>query len=160
MIRFGIVGALATVLDYAVLLLLYRFAHWPNAAAVAGGYIAGLAVCYLLSISWVFAHRSIRNRGLEFAVFAAIGVAGLILTEIIFELAMRWLLGRCEVSVALHAFIQSWTDRVLAVIPVFASNGFQITINAARIIAAKSVAIVIVFFFNFWARRTALFTRR
>lgn len=160
MIRFGIVGALATVLDYAVLLLLYRFAHWPNVAAVAGGYIAGLAVCYLLSIRWVFAHRSVRNRGVEFTVFAAIGVVGLILTEIVFELAMRWLHGHYEVSVALHTFIQSWTDKGFAVVPAFASKSIQITLHAARIIAAKSVAIVIVFFFNFWARRTALFTRR
>jgi putative flippase GtrA len=49
-------------------------------AAVAG-FLGGLAVAYLISVRWAFRTRRLANARLEFAVFAAIGVLGLLLTE-------------------------------------------------------------------------------
>ncbi len=157
MVRFGIVGAVATALDYAVLLTLYRFAHAPNLVAVAGGYIVGLALSYVFSIAWVFSHRSVSNKHLEFAIFAVIGVIGLVLTEIVILLSLHWLQSQPVISAGCGRFIQAWVDRCFAVIPGLSSRSMHITVHASQIIVAKSVAVVLVFFFNFWARKFVLF---
>ena len=51
----------------------------PWAAAL--GFVAGLVLAYVLSVRWVFRVRRVRQRWAEFAVFAAVGAAGLLLTE-------------------------------------------------------------------------------
>lgn len=55
--------------------------------AAAAGFMVGLALVYTLSVRLVFAHRRVRDARAEFAVFAAIGLFGLLLTE-----ALLWLL--------------------------------------------------------------------
>ncbi|HEY9106729.1 MAG TPA: GtrA family protein [Roseateles sp.] len=61
----------------------------PLAVAASIGFGLGLIVVYLLSTQHVFTeHRMVDRRG-EFALFALIGVAGLLLTE-----ALLWLLVR------------------------------------------------------------------
>ena len=133
MIRFALVGAVATVFDYAVLLILYDVFHVSQWISVAAGYGVGLIVCYILSIVWVFPYRSISNKHIEFAVFIIIGVVGLVLTEIVVEVTLR----------------------IMSLMPnLTASLG-----GAMRISAAKLIAIIIVFFFNFWARKVTMFTR-
>jgi len=133
MIRFALVGAVATVFDYAVLLILYDVFHVSQWISVAAGYGVGLIVCYILSIVWVFPYRSISNKHIEFAVFIIIGVVGLVLTEIVVEVTLR---------------IMSLTPNLTA------SLG-----GAVRLSAAKLIAIIIVFFFNFRARKVTMFTR-
>jgi putative flippase GtrA len=54
-------------------------APYPVAAAV--GFMTGLFLAYALSIGWAFDKRSVRNARVEFALFAGVGVAGLLLTE-------------------------------------------------------------------------------
>ncbi len=51
------------------------------AALVA--FAAGAVVAYVASIAWVFEARAIRRSTLEFGLFVAIGVAGLLLTELL-----------------------------------------------------------------------------
>lgn len=81
-IRYSVVGSAALAIDFAALFLLTHYAgiHYLKSAAVA--FLAGLAVNYALSTIWVFSSRKQRNRLLEFAVFAAVGVAGLGLNEL------------------------------------------------------------------------------
>ncbi|MGZ7070659.1 MAG: GtrA family protein, partial [Methanobacterium sp.] len=43
----------------------------------------GLIANYLLSISWVFNKRTLDNIWSEFTIFAAIGIIGLVLNELI-----------------------------------------------------------------------------
>lgn len=47
------------------------------------GFAAGAVVAYVASIAWVFEARTIRRSTLEFGLFVAIGVAGLLLTELL-----------------------------------------------------------------------------
>ncbi|HEY8361223.1 MAG TPA: GtrA family protein [Ramlibacter sp.] len=54
---------------------------YPLAAAV--GFIAGLWVAYTLSVRFVFGERRLRDERAEFVVFAAVGVCGLLLTELL-----------------------------------------------------------------------------
>lgn len=131
MIRFALVGAVATVFDYAVLLSLYELLHISQWISVAAGYGVGLLVCYVLSIVWVFPYRSISNKRWEFALFMIIGVIGLVLTELAVEAALR-----------IMPFMPQLTAHLSA---------------SMRISAAKLIAIIVVFFFNFWARKATMF---
>lgn len=47
------------------------------------GFAAGAVVAYVASIAWVFEARTIYRSTLEFGLFVAIGVAGLLLTELL-----------------------------------------------------------------------------
>ena len=57
---------------------------YPLAALI--GFCAGAAVAYVASVLWVFETRSVSRTGVEFGLFVAIGVGGLLLTE-----AILWL---------------------------------------------------------------------
>jgi putative flippase GtrA len=80
--RYLLVGGLAFVIDFAALYLLHRFAglHYLLSAALAFG--LGLATNYSISILWVFDQRSVKNPLVEFAIFGALGVMGLGITEL------------------------------------------------------------------------------
>ena len=54
---------------------------YPVAACI--GFAVGLAVAYTLSVRWAFKVRAVRDARAEFMVFAAIGVAGLLITELL-----------------------------------------------------------------------------
>jgi putative flippase GtrA len=81
--RYLVVGGVAFVVDYALLVLLTELAGVNYLASAVFAFVAGLAVNYVLCTKFVFAGRTLSNRGVEFAVFAAIGVVGLGLTELI-----------------------------------------------------------------------------
>lgn len=130
--RFGLTGVLAMTVDYAVLLSL-AMVGVNQYISVAAGNSVGLLVCYVLSIRWIFAHRSISDRRVEFVIFVIIGVVGTILTEIIIHFVLAALKADPKISAQYH--------------------------HAALLSAAKFVAVVIVFFFNFVARKTLLFAR-
>lgn len=95
--RFLLVGGTATAVDYIVFYLFRQWilpsslfaASWWNVCslvlATAFGFIVGLIVNWLLSVSFVF--RSVRNKAeaaskKSFFVFAIIGLIGLGITEI------------------------------------------------------------------------------
>ncbi len=91
--RFLLVGGTATLVDYlahalfegAVLPLVLESARWKTLLATAIGFCTGLIVNWLLSIAFVF--RQVRNKEEAyskkgFAIFAAIGVIGLGITEL------------------------------------------------------------------------------
>ncbi|MEN9419101.1 MAG: hypothetical protein RI988_2721 [Pseudomonadota bacterium] len=81
LLRYFLCSALALGVDAGLYGLLMRAAGWGYAAAAAAGFAAGLAVVYMLSVRWAFRTRRLRDARAEFALFAAIGVAGLLLTE-------------------------------------------------------------------------------
>jgi putative flippase GtrA len=81
--RYLVVGGVAFAVDYALLVLLTELAGVNYLASAVFAFVAGLAVNYVLCTKFVFAGRTLANRGVEFAVFAAIGVVGLGLTELI-----------------------------------------------------------------------------
>jgi len=83
LIRYGFVGGVAFVADYASL---YAFTEWLGVqylVSAAFAFIIGLTVNYILSNLIVFATHRLDNRWLEFAIFAIIGVIGLGLNELI-----------------------------------------------------------------------------
>ena len=79
-VRYAAVSTVALGCDVAVLATLASsgVAHVPASMI---GYAAGLGVHYALATRFVFRHRAYSSRvKVEFAVYAAIGLAGLVLT--------------------------------------------------------------------------------
>ncbi len=81
--RYGFVGGTAFVVDFSVLYVLTRFAGLYYLLSAGIAFIIGLAVNYLLSISWVFNRRKVNNRFSELFIFTVIGIVGLLLTSLL-----------------------------------------------------------------------------
>lgn len=85
-IRYGIASLLALTVDVLLLALLTDAFDVPYLISGAIAFIAGVLTIYILSVGWVFDHRAIESRLTEFALFAAIGVIGLIINEAVLYL--------------------------------------------------------------------------
>ncbi len=81
--RYAIVGGCAFVVDYGSLWLLTEVCHLHYLVSAVIAFLLGLTCNYILSTSWVFGDRRMKNRWAEFSVFAIIGVIGLGLNELI-----------------------------------------------------------------------------
>ena len=77
--RYIFVGGFAFVVDAGVMTLLAELAHFDKVVAGTVGFVLGLAVNYFLSTFWIFKNSAVSNRLAEFGVFAAIGLAGLLI---------------------------------------------------------------------------------
>ena len=118
-IRYGIVGGAAFVLDFLLLYILTERLYIPYLYSATIAFSSGCLVNYLLSVCWVFNHRKYTNKRVEFLIFFAVGVGGIIITDLM-----------------LFFFT-----------PVFNGN----------YLAAKIIAVIFVFFWNFFLRRQLLF---
>jgi len=79
-VRYLATSVLALGADFALFALSMRAGvAYPVAACL--GFVVGLAVAYFLSVRWAFTVRTVHDARTEFAVFAGVGVAGLLLTE-------------------------------------------------------------------------------
>jgi putative flippase GtrA len=117
-LRYGAVSGVALAVDAAGLLLAANFVHYLWAATF--GFVLGAATSYLLSVRWAFRHRRLAAfPKTEFAAFAAVGVAGLGINNLVMYAAV---------------------DRA-----------------GLGLLAAKAVAAVVTFTFNFGLRKWGLF---
>jgi putative flippase GtrA len=87
LLRYIVVGGLAFVVDWSILRLgLHLGAHYLVATAL--GFAAGLALNYALCVAWVWRGTS-ATAWRDFAVFALIGLGGLLLTGGLMRLAVE-----------------------------------------------------------------------
>ena len=77
---YGFASALALGIDWGLLLALTALAV-NYLVASATGFVSGIAITYVLSVSMVFRHRPVADRRREFVGFIGVGLAGLILTQ-------------------------------------------------------------------------------
>ncbi len=82
MFRYIFVGGAAFVIDILSLFILTNYfgIYYLISAAIA--FTLGLIANYILSVSWVFNKRTLKNRHFEFGMFAVIGIVGLGFNEI------------------------------------------------------------------------------
>ncbi len=134
------VGGIATVADIGVLVLFRELFGMPEKGATVFGFIAGLTVNYIVSTFWVFAKAKVKNRVVDFIAFAVIGIIGLGLTELIIApFAMEGFFG-------MGYFVKHATFGTL--IPV-----------DKYYIVGKLVATVLVYIWNFCARKFILYRK-
>lgn len=77
------VGGAAFIVDFACLWALTEHVGLHYLLAATLGFSAGLVTNYLLCLIWVFDYRRMSNRLHEFAVFGTVGIAGLLLNNLL-----------------------------------------------------------------------------
>lgn len=82
-LRYVVVGGVAAVADLTVLYAAAVWMHVHYLLAGVLGFVVGLAVNYVLSVTWAFRSRNLDSRSMEFALFAGIGVIGLGVNEVV-----------------------------------------------------------------------------
>ncbi len=132
------VGGVASVADLGVLILFRELFHMPETVATIFGFIVGLAVNYIISTFWVFAKAKVKNRVADFIAFGVIGVIGLGLTQLIVApFALEGLFGQ-GFFVSMEIF------------------GGLLPVDKYYIVG-KLLAIVLVYIWNFCARKFILY---
>ena len=80
LVKFGVVGVIATVIDFGVLTLLKEVMHVDVLVASAISFSASVVVNYILSMIFVF-KSSQDSKIKEFIIFVALSVGGLLLNQ-------------------------------------------------------------------------------
>ena len=110
---YGLASAAALAVDWGLLLVLTDIGvGYLIASAV--GFSAGIGITYLLSISMVFRHRAVVDRRREFIGFFGVGVAGLVLTQLLMALWVERLgltPGLAKIPTAGLVFVFNFTVR-------------------------------------------------
>ncbi len=110
---YGLASAAALAVDWSLLLVLHG-AGLNYLVATAIGFSAGIAVTYGLSVSVVFRHRPIADRKREFAGFLGVGLAGLVLTQLLMAFWVERLAmapGLAKIPTAGLVFVFNFTVR-------------------------------------------------
>lgn len=90
--RYFLVSALALLVDLLAFSFGIRILGVPWQLSAACGFILGVLIAYLLSVRFVFSSRKLRKAPLkELLVFAAVGLAGLGVTQIILWIGIELL---------------------------------------------------------------------
>ena len=79
--KFGIVGVIATLIDFGVMNLLHYGVHLDILVANTAGFVISLIFNYLASMKFVFEHKEDMSRRREFAIFVVLSVIGLALND-------------------------------------------------------------------------------
>lgn len=82
LIRYTIVGGLAFAIDFGLLFILTEYIGLFYVLSATLSFIAGLLLNYFISTSWIF-KSVIKNKQIEFTLFALIGVIGLGLNDLL-----------------------------------------------------------------------------
>lgn len=91
-VRFGLVGVLNTLIDYAVysLLLLIPFVREHYVIAQVIGYCAGLANSLYFNKKWTFAQKERVSKG-QLVAFLAVNLAALGVSTAVLVAAQEWM---------------------------------------------------------------------
>lgn len=82
-VRYGLVGGLAFVVDFAALFVLTEYLGLHYLLSASLSFLLGLVTNYLFCIAWIFDYRALANRAHEFLVFFVIGIVGLLLNNLL-----------------------------------------------------------------------------
>ena len=108
LIKFGIVGVIATLIDLAVLMLLKEFMHVDVLAASAVAFSVSVIANYLLSMLFVFKNRG-NSKVKEFLVFVILSIGGLLLNQFI-----MWI--GTEIMTAYYLWVKAFA---LVFVPIY-----------------------------------------
>ena len=76
-LKFGVVGAVAFVIDYGILMLLSQVAGWDPLPSSVVSFLVSLLFNYVASMHFVFERRDDLSRRRELVLFVALSVIGL-----------------------------------------------------------------------------------
>lgn len=82
-VRYLMASGVALIVDFGTLALFTSIIGVPYLYSGCIAFLAGLAVIYILSRTWVFASRSGYSTTVEFLLFSLIGIFGLLINEMV-----------------------------------------------------------------------------
>ena len=82
-IRFGIVGGLAFVIDFSTMVLCHEVFHISVLVSTTIGFIVSVIFNYILSVTWVFDVDPNKSKRKNFVLFIVFSIIGLILNDLI-----------------------------------------------------------------------------
>ena len=80
-LKFGVVGALAFVIDYGMLMLLSQVVGWDPVISSVFSFVISLVFNYVASMRFVFERREDLSRRREFTIFVVLSVIGLLINS-------------------------------------------------------------------------------
>jgi putative flippase GtrA len=89
--RYFVASAVGLGIDLAIYSGLIRLAGVYYLVAAPIAMLIGLTAVYVLSVRWVFRHRRLQDARAEFVLFAAIGLAGLVINQGMVYAGVEWL---------------------------------------------------------------------
>ena len=108
LIKFGIVGVIATLIDLAVLMVLKEFMKVDVLAASAVAFSVSVIANYILSMLFVFESRG-NSKVKEFLVFVVLSIGGLLLNQFI-----MWI--GTEIMTAYYLWVKAFA---LVFVPIY-----------------------------------------
>lgn len=90
-LKFGVVGVLAFLVDYGVLMLLSQVFGVDPVLSAGISFCVSVVFNYLASMRYVFTHRDDMSKTKEFVIFIVLSAVGLVINEIIMWVGTRWL---------------------------------------------------------------------
>ena len=82
-IKFGIVGGLAFLIDYGIMVLCKEIFGFNVLLSAGFGFTISVIFNYIASVKWVFNVNQNNSKSKQFIIFIIFSIIGLILTEII-----------------------------------------------------------------------------
>lgn len=82
-IKFGIVGGLAFLIDYGIMVLCKEVFKFDVLVAAGFGFTVSVIFNYIASVKWVFNINENNSKSKQFITFIIFSIIGLIITEII-----------------------------------------------------------------------------
>ena len=140
MVKFGLVGAICTVIDYLIglavlnVLMAVLSADYFEVASVVGsvvGFTVSVIVNYILSFKFVFERKDDLDRRAEFVIFVLLSVIGLLINSLIIWIAVGPIYGN-------SSFLQK-------------NAGYSLVYTGAKIVATAVVMV-----YNFVTRKIFL----
>lgn len=109
LLKFGVVGAAATLIDFAVMIALTELAGLDPVISAGISFTVSVVFNYLASMRFVFTRREDLGRAAEAAIFVALSLAGLAINEMLMWLGVTMLrLNYVLVKVAATCVVMLW----------------------------------------------------
>lgn len=89
--KFGVVGGIAFVVDFAVMVFLTEIFGVPSLISACVSFCVSVVVNYILSMKFVFDSRDDIKKQTEFVAFIILSVIGLGINELVMYLCNMWL---------------------------------------------------------------------
>ena len=86
LIKFGVVGAIATAIDFGLLIFLTEVFHINYLISATIAFTVAVIFNYLASMRYVFTHKEELSRRKEFIIFVVLSIIGLLINN-----ACMWL---------------------------------------------------------------------
>lgn len=108
-LKFGVVGVLATAIDFAVMILLTELAGLDPVVSAGISFTVSVVFNYLASMRFVFRRREDLSRGAEVTVFVILSLVGLAMNELLMWVGSTLLdLNYVLVKVVATAVVMLW----------------------------------------------------